>query len=164
MKKILAALLILVSVTTVCIKEKRDRDIVRIHILAQSDSEEDQNEKIKVRDRVNMYISEPLSKCKTKAEAMEYFNLNLENIKEVAQSVTDKSVTVTLKDEHFPQKTYNDKTYPAGEYTALKINIGKAEGHNWWCVAFPPMCYTSSQGGKTEYRSIIYDFFKGLFK
>ena len=29
---------------------------------------------------------------------------------------------------------------PAGNYQALRVLIGEAEGHNWWCVVFPSLC------------------------
>ena len=37
-------------------------------------------------------------------------------------------------------KTYGDMTFPPGEYEAFRIDIGEAQGHNWWCVLFPPLC------------------------
>lgn len=44
----------------------------------------------------------------------------------------------------FPVKTYGDYTFPAGKYRALQITLGKGEGHNWWCVLYPNMCFQGS--------------------
>ena len=34
---------------------------------------------------------------------------------------------------------------PAGRYDALRITIGDAQGHNWWCVLYPPLCVTAAE-------------------
>ena len=39
-------------------------------------------------------------------------------------------------------------TLPAGEYDALRVSIGEAQGHNWWCVMFPPMCLPAAEESK----------------
>ena len=44
----------------------------------------------------------------------------------------------------FPDKTYGDLTFPAGNYKALRIEIGEAKGHNWWCVLYPALCFMDS--------------------
>ncbi|HEX3037946.1 MAG TPA: stage II sporulation protein R, partial [Oscillospiraceae bacterium] len=31
---------------------------------------------------------------------------------------------------------------------ALRVALGKAEGHNWWCVIFPPMCLPAAEEKK----------------
>ena len=41
-------------------------------------------------------------------------------------------------------KQYGDMTFPAGEYKALKVNIGRHEGKNWWCVMYPTLCFVDS--------------------
>ena len=43
-------------------------------------------------------------------------------------------------DEYFSTRCYENFTMPAGVYTAVRVNIGSAEGKNWWCVMFPPLC------------------------
>ena len=49
-------------------------------------------------------------------------------------------MTAELRPTVFPTKEYEDFTLPAGEYLALRVVIGEGEGHNWWCVVFPPLC------------------------
>jgi stage II sporulation protein R len=42
---------------------------------------------------------------------------------------------------YFPLKIYGDYAFPPGNYEALRVKIGAAEGKNWWCVMFPPLCF-----------------------
>ena len=41
---------------------------------------------------------------------------------------------------------------PKGYYSSLQIKIGEAEGKNWWCVMYPPLCLDASlaKGGYTD--------------
>ncbi len=162
MKRIIALATAIVLSVIMAVAVNDPKDIVRIHIRANSDSEADQQVKIQVRDEINEYLSPKLTNVKTKKQAEEIISGAIPEIKEIAENVSGENVNVTLSEEQFPEKTYNDKVYPAGEYTALIVSIGEGEGHNWWCVAFPPMCYTSSKSGKTEYRSLIYDFLERI--
>ena len=47
-----------------------------------------------------------------------------------------------MERSRFDARTYDGFTLPAGEYTALRVEIGEAKGRNWWCVMFPAMCVT----------------------
>src|SRR5699024_112510 len=49
----------------------------------------------------------------------------------------------------FPTKIYDNFVYPAGEYEAVLISIGEAQGANWWCVLFPPLCFLDFSNGAT---------------
>ena len=40
----------------------------------------------------------------------------------------------------FHTKEYDGFTLPAGMYDAVRIELGQAAGHNWFCVLFPPLC------------------------
>ena len=48
---------------------------------------------------------------------------------------------------YFPTKFYGNISLPAGEYDALRINIGEAKGQNWWCSLFPPLCFIDISSG-----------------
>ena len=45
----------------------------------------------------------------------------------------------------FNDRTYGDLTMPAGQYDALRVEIGSAQGHNWWCVMYPPLCLPAAE-------------------
>ncbi len=117
--------------------------VLRLHILANSDSEQDQQLKLMVRDKLlesGLFESaESLSQAEAIAEE------KLDKITDIAERVLRENgcnhkVTAELADVDFGDRTYGDITMPAGRYRALRIKIGSAEGHNWWCVMYPPLC------------------------
>ncbi len=139
-----------------------NEDIVRIHIRANSNLEADQDVKFKVRDSINQYLTPILNKPKTKDEAVKVLNGELENLKNIAEEVSGEECNVTLGLEYFPEKTYNNEIYPEGEYTALIIEIGEGKGRNWWCVAFPNMCYTTANENKVQYKTFIVEILERI--
>lgn len=130
-------------------------NIFRLHILANSDSEEDQALKLAVRDSVIDYMKEINSGSKTKEETIKVVNENLEEIKEIAENKIrelgfDYEVNLEIGNFNFPTKYYGNISLPAGNYDALKINIGEAQGQNWWCSLFPPLCFIDISSGYLE--------------
>lgn len=162
MKKLFVMIALTLCAAIMLFKVNAKNDIVRIHIRAASDSEYDQQVKIQVRDVINEYLAPKLKDVKTKKQAEKVIFEELSEIEKIGESIAGCDVSARLTQENFPEKTYGNKTYPAGEYTALIIEIGGGEGRNWWCVAFPPMCYTTNESGKTQYRSLIYDFLERI--
>lgn len=123
--------------------------VFRLHILANSDSEYDQNLKLKVRDRLLLEGLSVFSVSKNLDEAIVSANRNIEDFCEAAKDELRKNgcnydVTASVADSFFDTRTYEETTLPAGEYTALQIKIGKAEGKNWWCVMYPSLCVPAS--------------------
>lgn len=123
--------------------------VVRFHVLANSDDAKDQALKLDVRDKVLEVFGEKLAQCQSKAETLSFLQNSQTEICRIAteevqrQGYNDK-VSVSLVKEQFPQKAYGDLVFPAGIYDALRIEIGAAEGHNWWCVLYPQMCYVDA--------------------
>ena len=119
--------------------------VVRLHVLANSDSEEDQALKLQVRDAVLSraeYLLEAASDRKEaegilRGQLLEFESVARETIREAGY---DYPVSVELMDTEFPTKRYTGFVLPAGEYLALRVLIGEAEGQNWWCVVYPPLC------------------------
>lgn len=161
MKKFLVCTLIIALIAGGLFNVNLNQDIVRIHIRANSDSESDQQVKLLVRDEINKYLAPVLETLSTKQQAVETLNKHLPALQEIAQSVSETDCRVTLGQEYFPEKNYNGTVYPEGEYTALIIEIGEGAGRNWWCVAFPNMCYTSSEK-KVEYKSFFVEILERL--
>lgn len=123
--------------------------VVRLHVLANSDSDEDQELKLKVRDAILDECSSLFADCKDQMQAKEKITQNLALIESVAQkSVRENGfsygVGVMLGNEEYPTKNYESCCFPAGEYLSLRVMIGEAEGQNWWCVLFPPMCLSAA--------------------
>lgn len=120
--------------------------ILRFHVRANSDSNEDQELKLAVKEDVVTLIKPMLANCKTVAESKNVIVSHLQDIYKTAINTIveqgyDYSVNVYVTEEEFPAKTYGDLTFPQGRYQALRVDIGKAQGQNWWCVMFPPLCF-----------------------
>lgn len=123
--------------------------VLRFHVLANSDSESDQKLKLKVRDAVGAQMAEVLSDAESLAECEELVTANMDAIEQTAERVIAQegytyTVDAFLQEVSFPVKTYGEYTFPAGEYEALELVIGEGEGHNWWCVMYPNMCFSGS--------------------
>lgn len=119
--------------------------VIRFHVLANSDSQEDQKIKLKVRDGVVALVQQKLKKAESKEEAKKIIQKNLSRIKREANKILkeehyESRAVARLTKEEFPVKVYGDTVFPAGEYETLQVEIGKAEGHNWWCVMYPSLC------------------------
>lgn len=119
--------------------------VLRLHVLANSDSEEDQELKLKVRDRILEYSSELFGEGLSIDEVEGRVKQKLDKIKEIADEVIKEngyaySVDCELVNMDFTAREYGELTMPAGNYDALRITIGRAEGQNWWCVMYPPLC------------------------
>ncbi|EMA6343290.1 stage II sporulation protein R [Bacillus cytotoxicus] len=129
------------------------KEAVRLRILANSDSDKDQALKRKVRDEVKAQIDGWVADLKTFEEARQVIQSHILEIeKTVAHTLKEEgskeSFQVTFgKNIKFPTKVYGNFIYPAGEYEAVLITIGKGEGANWWCVLFPPMCFMDFSSG-----------------
>lgn len=131
------------------------KEVLRFHILANSDSKEDQNLKMQVKEQVLSWIQEELSGEENLEETKEWMQEHLPKICEKAEEVIAKAgysyaVSGSLVRDSFPDKTYGDVTFPAGEYDALRLVIGEGKGHNWWCVLYPALCFRDAIGGVVE--------------
>lgn len=124
----------------------------RLHILANSDSEIDQNLKLKIRDAIIEYMESQNFSNSTKAEVIDIVENNLNNYKIIVENIIRKEgfsypFSIEVGNFHFPTKVYGNISLPAGYYDALKIKIGNAEGQNWWCSLFPPLCFVDVSSG-----------------
>lgn len=145
--------------TTVCafsyaqnISTNIANSVLRLHVLANSDSEEDQNLKYKVRDNLLSYMNKICSECTNKEEALALVKKNKETFKQIALNTIKNEgysydVNINIGNFEFPTKNYGDISLPAGFYDALRVEIGEAKGHNWWCVMFPPLCFIDISSG-----------------
>ena len=120
--------------------------VFRLHVIANSDSVEDQNLKYLVRDNILEYMNSLSNATYSKEEIIKIISNHLEDFKQIAQDTVykngfDYEVNVEIGNFEFPTKTYGDVSFPSGFYDALRIKIGNADGQNWWCVMFPPLCF-----------------------
>ena len=87
-----------------------------------------------------------------KQSVIEMSKTHMENFREIAKKVIkengyDYPVNIEIGNFYFPTKYYGNISLPAGNYDALKIEIGEAKGQNWWCSLFPPLCFVSVSSG-----------------
>lgn len=136
--------------------------LIRLHILANSDLPRDQELKLDVRDAILTKTQHLFSDITTKTEAWQRLVDNQDLVCSIAQEVIAKSgkdypVEVRLGRYDFPEKTYGPLTVPAGDYQAIQVIIGRGQGHNWWCVLFPPLCFMENMGSESVKRELKTD-------
>lgn len=120
-------------------------DVLRLHVIANSDTSVDQNLKLRLRDYILQEGKDIFNGSVNVENAVEKIEPVLPELEKSAkafmnQAGFDYDVKISLSNEYFTTRTYETVTLPAGKYLALRVVIGSGEGHNWWCVMFPPMC------------------------
>ena len=130
------------------IQQGISKEVLRFHVLANSDNIADQEVKLEVRDEILRWMEQELTEEEQNdLQLMEQkIKILLPEIQQRAETVLrdngfSYSAAASLTRDYFPEKTYGNCTFPAGTYTALRICLGEAEGHNWWCVLFPRLCF-----------------------
>ena len=123
--------------------------VVRLHVLANSDTDADQALKLKVRDRVIELVSPAVENCSSQSEAIAAIGGIMNELESAAAEVIaaegyDYPVSILIGEEYYPTKTYETCAFPSGEYVSLRVCIGEAEGQNWWCCLFPPLCLSAA--------------------
>ncbi|HHW46916.1 MAG TPA: stage II sporulation protein R [Clostridiales bacterium] len=145
---IFTVLLSMVSFEARC-SEIRE-NVLRLHILANSDSAEDQQLKLKVRDRLLSEGAEIFGCIQTEQQALECARNNIAKLQLAAEDEVKKNgynypVKVEIGEVDFSTREYENFTLPAGRYEAVRVLIGNAQGQNWWCVMFPPVCLPAAE-------------------
>lgn len=138
--------------------EEKPQEVLRLHILANSDSEEDQTLKYDLRDYMLSEFSDVFGSCESFEQSMYAATERRTEIEEKANEFVhskgfDYNVKCEVAKTYFTTRKYENVTLPAGEYTAVRLLIGSAEGRNWWCVMFPPLCLPAAGEFFTEEES-----------
>lgn len=176
MKKICIVALVLIAVvaTILCVNAlpspaaRAENDYLRIHVRANSNSAEDQQVKYEVKDEVVKFITPYVSECVTKEAAIEVMSGLLSEIEKVCVQALkargyNYGARAGVRSEQFPTRVYGELALEAGVYDALIVELGTGTGDNWWCVIYPPLCFTSATCD-VQYRSILYDIINKFFK
>ena len=129
---IMLAVCLLMGAAALGRQDRLQQKMIRLHVVANSDSQRDQALKLQVRDKVLAFTENALPTIQAMAEAT------------LRENGCEDRVETRLEPAEFPLKTYSGFRLPAGEYLALRVLIGKAEGQNWWCVVYPPLCMTAA--------------------
>ncbi len=144
-----ACILLSTTIQTRSLQQGMAQKVLRFHVLANSDSQADQELKLKVRDQVGTLMAEKLKNAETLEESTQVVKQNLDAIESCAETTIQKEgyaypVTAKLERCNFPEKTYGAYTFPGGDYEALRVVVGSGQGHNWWCVMYPNLCFADS--------------------
>ena len=175
MKKIIPVILVILAIaatvffvsTYPAATPSAQTQYLRIHVRANSNSESDQQVKYEVKDEVVAFITPYVAECVTKQAAMDIMQGILPEIEQVCTRALAKrgysyGARASVRSESFPTRVYGDTTLEAGVYDALIIELGSGTGDNWWCVIYPPLCFTSATAD-VHYRSLIYDIINKFF-
>lgn len=147
-------------------QENIAKELIRFHVRANSDSEADQQLKLQVKNAVVAYMERLLEGSGSVEESGKRIEDNMEEILQEAMQVIHENgyeydVSGYMVKEYFPLRVYGDVALPPGEYTAFRIDIGEAEGKNWWCVLYPPLCFVDITHGvvpdesKEELKNVV---------
>ena len=142
------------------------QDILRFHVLANSDSQADQSVKLKVRDEIGRYMKGNMGQVENLKECIKETEEKLPEITRIAEEVLKREgfsypASARVGTVDFPEKQYGSYTFPGGSYKALQTTLGEGEGHNWWCVMYPNMCFAGSvyevveEDAKRELKAVL---------
>lgn len=158
-------LILIIVLTAILLQGSGEKtEYLRIHIRANSNAQMDQDIKYKVKDLVVTYLTPIIKNARTKNEAID----KIKNSESAVNGLIDRFLyengfnyksNIKVKKENFPTRVYDDLVLEAGTYDAVIINLGSGSGDNWWCVVYPPLCFTE---GEVTYRSLIADFLSKL--
>lgn len=180
MKKLFIVLILvifclcLVGVLHSPIKENNkisNNDYLRIHIRANSNSDIDQKIKYAIKDAYVEYLTPMIAVCKTKQDVVDVVMIEKLNLEYIADNILKKNgfnylSNVKICSEMFPTRSYEGYTLESGVYDAVIVELGEAIGNNWWCVIYPPLCFTnysSTNAQSVVYKSKIWEIISQFF-
>lgn len=146
-------------------------DYLRIHIRANSNDIGDQTVKYKIRDEIINYLTPLISDCNSKEEVESIVKSNFLGLKELTDRILNENgfsykSKIKLTEEEFPTRTYDGYTLDSGFYDAIIVELGEATGNNWWCVIYPPLCFSNFSGQNSQnivYKSKILEMISKFF-
>ena len=168
MKRIITTLILLFALFVISgCSAMSVSDYLRIHIRANSNSVEDQNIKYLIKDVVVEYMSPLLKDANSKNDAIQIIESNSANLKQIIDGVLTQNgfnyeCSISINNEFFPTRTYDDLTLESGFYDALIVNLGNAVGNNWWCVVYPNMCFNELEN--VVYKSKIAEIISRIMR
>lgn len=138
----------------------RSGEWLRFHVVAHDDSTEMQRLKLCVRDAVQAcYAAHRPQDTPMLAAAGSLLPLMTRSAEAAArrEGFTGE-VAVTLGILPFDERSLSGMTIPAGDYPALVIRLGDAQGHNWWGVLDPETSLSFAAIGETQDGALRWDW------
>lgn len=176
MKKFLVILAIVIVVLIININEDNyyiiPNEAIRFRIIANSNNSNDQYIKLRVKDKIEKELEKSLKNATNIDESRNIIKENIENYKDIVSNTLNEynyknDFTIKYGNNYFPEKIYKGVKYEAGNYESLVISLGNANGANWWCVLFPPICnldFDNKEKTKVEYKFLVKDIFDKYLK
>ena len=167
---VIGLIVLVIAGATLLPQKNIDVDYLRLHIRANSNSSVDQDVKYEVKNAVVEFLSPVFCTVESKEKAIELVNSYSASIKAKCEQVLKSkgfnySVNIKVDNEFFPTRTYANTTLESGCYDAVIIELGQAQGDNWWCVMYPPLCFVNKNENinQIKYKSKIYEWFQKVF-
>jgi len=165
MRRLFLYITILCLMLTCAFGEEEFLPPIRLHIVAESDEAEAQEMKKAVCGEIEKFVSGLLGEAENAEEA---FRMLLDNLSAIEAFSGDVSKNAGYNGKvrakagifSYPETEYLGKTYPAGLYRSLRIEMGKAEGKNWWCVIGPS--FADYEEGGIRFYSSVYEWLSRL--
>ena len=172
MKKIVSIIIILVCCVLVgfgIFSQQNKQEYIRIHVRANSNLSVDQNVKYEIKDKIVSYLIPQVANCNTREDFVVMINNNLNNLEQIANDVLQEKgfsygAKVKFCQENFPTRSYDGVVLESGVYDSIIVELGTAEGDNWWCVVYPPLCFISNNSQDILYKSRILEILKSILK
>ena len=106
--------------------------------------------KLQVRDAVLAAIPEAVTRADTPQQAAAALQTALPALQNAADNALHRAhsaqpARLRLEQFAFAARDYGSFALPGGEYTALRIELGGAQGRNWFCVLYPALCLSGAQ-------------------
>lgn len=169
---VFALFFIIIVTAAVCAKPTASGETgayLRLHVRANSDSAADQAVKYEVKEAIVEFLMPVAASADDKEEAIALLRARLPEIEEVADGVLAENgfsytARASVREEEFPTRVYEGVTLEAGVYDALIVELGTGKGDNWWCVIYPPLCFSGeATGNNVQYRSRIWEIIRNFF-
>ncbi len=151
-------------------ESNKDYDYLRLHIRANSNLSVDQTVKYEIKNELVAFLSPYFSETESKLDAISLVTSLTPKMEEICDNVLKNrgfnyTSNVKINNEYFPTRTYSNTTLESGYYDAVIVELGEAEGDNWWCVMYPPLCFVNNFETTTQinYKSKIVEWFNSLF-
>ncbi len=160
---ILLSIIVLSIAIGACSADKTKTEYLRIHVRANSNSQLDQSVKYVLKDKIVEYLTPYIAQVDSKSEAISLLNDKKDSLEQICNAYLKMQkfsylARVEIKQEYFPTRVYDSVTLECGVYDAIIVSLGNAEGDNWWCVVYPPLCFVES--APVKYRSKLIEIIK----
>ena len=166
---IAVALCVVAALFCFIIPQGQNTKIFRLHIRANSNLAVDQEVKMQIKEDFVEFLTPLVASCTTKEQVIAMCLKVLGQLDNIANNVLisegfNYTANTKVCNEYFPERMYGDKTVPCGYYDALICELGEAQGDNWWCVVYPPLCFAGGDCINVQYKSKIQEIIAWFFR